>query len=390
LSRKKVKGNIMNLISRAPHRAIPTVIFLILATVIAWQSFGVIGNAYTNVSFSAAEGQVSTNPASSSDSSNVTGWGNLRGVDYFVNSSVSPSSFSELAANGWNLLRVAMTWEQYDANSSAFVSQVQYIASEADEYNLSIIWDLDHQTGGDPQVGGGGFPNNITSPYLSDQAFWVAWYNSKVTNGWKDYLSYEETIVKTVDAYRSTLGYEIMNEPPIYSTTGVKTGFYNFTGFGEFNTYVASGLRTITSKTIIYMHPYPNPWVNYYGLLSTITPQVSKLAMDFHWYSQTFSSTLFSTLINFTQANGIKFWIGEFAPCIGGGGLVCAINNTTEVTSFIQNVMDTAKADNAAWTYYLWGVGTPYIQPWQSLLTSKQNQWWLDTEIVALQTQVYG
>ena len=59
-----------------------------------------------------------------------------------------------------------------------------------------------------------------------------------------------KNIVNTVDKNRSTLGYEIVNEPQVHSDD-------QWQKVGTFNTFITNALRQVTHKTIAYSRTNP-------------------------------------------------------------------------------------------------------------------------------------
>jgi hypothetical protein len=354
-----------------------------------------------------------SHPLSTYNTNSSSVWASLRGVDYYWTTVVgsneirtpgpAPSaSFSQIRANGWNLLRVNLYWYIYMINPSQYISDAQTIAWYAEQNGLYVMWDLNHQAHASSQYisdgsPGFGFPTSITAPYPNESAFWTAWWANQTTyngqNGWSLDLQYDLQIAKAVDNYSSTLGYEIMNEPAIFSSTGTRSGFYNFQGMQQFNNYIGKGLRTVTSKIIFFDHPYTNPdnLPNCIPscLLESYPSLVSNIAFDDHEYN-TYNATLWAQYASFAEKIGAPVVIGEWAPCSGSPNTIssCAASRAA-VDQFIQTYLTAFKNYGWAWCYYRWHQGNT-SEPWESLLNSTGGQWWLDSDIVNIQTQVYN
>jgi hypothetical protein len=342
-----------------------------------------------------------------------TKWASLRGVNYFWTTVVDPSrpmmvapppwvSFPQMRENGWNLIRVTMHWNEYAVDPSQYIGNMRTIAQYAEQNGLEIIWDLIHQAGTSSQYivdgeQGVGFPTFLTEPYQTPRAFWNAWWANKTSyngvGGWYLALQYEIQIVKAVNNYTSTLGYEIMNEPPLFSlntTAGAPT--FNFSGMLKFNSYMATNLRQITSDTIVYDRPYLHPDVltscvsNIPSCLLEVTPTgVSNVVLDYHQYD-TLNVTLLSEIQAFSKQHSIPVFLGEFAPC-SRTNTTCPTSQSA-VEQYIYAVVSQAHSYGWAWTYWAWRIGSPG-PPWQDLLNSTGQQWWLDSVLVSVQTEVY-
>ncbi|MEM3191224.1 MAG: cellulase family glycosylhydrolase [Candidatus Parvarchaeota archaeon] len=363
----------------------------------------VAGLLFTNTMFLAVP------PHSSSVS-----WSSLRGVNYYWTTVRDPNrpelvapppsiSFPEIRQNGWNLIRVVLHWNDYAANSTEFISNIQEIASYAQQNGLYIVWDLIHQAGTssqytyDGQVGEG-FPIFLTAPYATPKSFWAAWWSNQTSfdgnNGWSMALAYDMQVVRAVDNYSSTLGYEILNEPPIWSSNSSSdVASFNLQGMAAFNTYIASAIRTYSTKTIIFMKPYFHPDIDPSCILPSpsclllVAPRgVSNLALDYHQYNY-FNSTVASYYQQFSLANKIPILLGEFGPC-SRLNASCPTSESSVIQG-IQEAISTAHSDGWAWCYWAWREGRTG-PPWQSLLNSTGSQWWLDREIIQIQIQVYG
>jgi hypothetical protein len=76
-------------------------------------------------------------------------------------------------------------------------------------------------------------------------------------------------VVKNVDKYESTLGYEILNEPQVHSSD-------QWSKIGKFNSFITKELRKITDKTVIYSMNVP---ISFNNPLIDLNPQnLAKMA----------------------------------------------------------------------------------------------------------------
>jgi|GEM_PF-2347164 len=396
--------------------ALAAVISLLVVLSVGAALLESVSSSSTSHSRTTSNSSIATTSTSSTGSSS-TGpamWASLRGVNYFWTTVVDPSrplvvspppsvSFPQIRKNGWNLIRVQMHWNEYEVDPSQYVENMQTIALYAEQNGLQIIWDLIHQVGTSSQytVGGKlgvGIPTFLTEPYQTPSAFWYAWWANQTSydgvGGWKLALQYDVQMVKAVNNYTSTLGYEIMNEPPLFSsntTTGALQ--FDFSGMQRFNSYIATHLRHITSDTIVYDRPYVHPDVfpscvsEVPSCLFEVMPTgVSNIALDYHQYD-TLNSTLLSEIQTFSKEYSVPVFLGEFAPC-SRLDTACPTSQSA-VDQYIYAIVSEAHSYGWAWTYWAWRIGSPG-PPWQDLLNSTGGQWRLDSELVSVETEVYG
>ena len=77
-----------------------------------------------------------------------------------------------------------------------------------------------------------------------------------------------KNIVAAVDKHNSTLGYEILNEPHVYSSN-------QWENIGNYNTFIVDEMRTKTSKLIFYDRQVPS---EIYGNLDSSSQNIAKMA----------------------------------------------------------------------------------------------------------------
>jgi hypothetical protein len=205
---------------------------------------------------------------------------------------------------GLNAVRINMYWEGYrwyksQGQKSTFIDRLKEIASTADSLGLDILYNVMHQwkissvlyASSSKTNRGAGFPeeclralnlipSNFTQgdAYIYDKAidgstneammprsiFWKTFasnYNvtiEGVTKGiwqhiWDDY--FRDVVITTKD-YRSTIGYELMNEP-FEGVANVDTNDYQ--GLGNYYSYIAQRIRELTS----------NKWVSFTAPLTS-------------------------------------------------------------------------------------------------------------------------
>ena len=179
-------------------------------------------------------------------------------------------SFRILHDAGMNHVRYTFYWEAYLVNPTAFMNELQMVATAADKYGINVIYDnhqfhtssyLNPQRGngfpaslfqGDPKFvyGAGGSPK-----YEAANLWWTDWWNRKIkdangVDGWVLLYDFLHKIINTLDSHPSTLGYEILSEPQVHSSD-------QWEKIGVFNTLMVNELRKITDKTLVYSMNIP-------------------------------------------------------------------------------------------------------------------------------------
>ena len=180
--------------------------------------------------------------------------------NYFEN---SLAAFSQ---NHLDLVRYLVVWEAYERDPTAFMNELNALVNAADKSGVKVIYTLDQfRTSSwlDPERGYG-FPNSLfeggQKDYPKDggggpgdpvaEEWWTDWFDRAVTNadgidGWTLQADFLKIIVKAVDGHPSTLGYELLNEPRLYSMD-------QWEKVGNYNTFLTDELRKETQKLIVY------------------------------------------------------------------------------------------------------------------------------------------
>jgi len=174
-------------------------------------------------------------------------------------------SFKLITSAGMNHIRYVLYWQAYENDSISFINELKSVASLADKWGLHVIYDNHqfHTSSWLDPVRGSGFPpslfnDNTSYPfgsggspgYPSAIKWWTKWWNHTLTDnrgidGWILQIGFLKKVIETVENHRSTLGYEILNEPQIQSAD-------QWEKIGMYNTFVANELRKITNKTLVF------------------------------------------------------------------------------------------------------------------------------------------
>jgi hypothetical protein len=286
--------------------------------------------------------------------------------DYF------DKSFEIISKAGLNIIRYLVTWESYEMNPSRFVDELTEVAAYADKWNLEVIYTNDqfHISSWLDPVSGYGFPSiffkfNKNMPYggggASDndtaKLWWTNWYNRTITDingndGWTLQSNYLKKIVDTVDNHSSTLGYEILNEPQVYSVD-------QWRKIGNYNTFIVQELRKTTGKIIVFDRQLPS---DIGGPIYALPANMAEMAPN-NTRNIVFKSTLFglpthcsyaearlNTAARTAQLLGIPLWLGEFN--IGITALFpFADINQREMNLFISKF---GEINAWGWSYWMW------------------------------------
>jgi hypothetical protein len=253
-------------------------------------------------------------------------------------------SFKVISKAGMNLVRYLFFWESYEKNPELFLHELEQVAQMADKWKLNIIYTndafatssyLDHKKGyGFPsylfkssEIGkdtGGGF----TSEDKEAKLWWTELWNHSLTavNGtdaWVLQSNFLKKIVSKLDKYESTLGYEILNEPHVYSSD-------QWEKIGKYNTFIVDQLRDQTDKLIFYDRHVPS---DLYGSLNISAQNIAKMAPS-NITNIVFKTTLYDLPENGNYAENKLHTYAEAAKLSGVPFCLCEFNfNTKRVLS---------------------------------------------------------
>jgi hypothetical protein len=308
----------------------------------------------------------------------MVNWASLRGVNYgwsalhasCAGNSPDPAvSFPQFKANNWNMIRVPIGWDLAEASPTNFISYLSTMATEADAQGLFLYYDFH-------AIKDCGWPSALVSQYSTIAEFYTAWWGNKVTyrsqNAWQLHFNeFWKPLIQTVDSHSSTMGYEIMNEPP---GTGTEEQPYN--------QFVYDQIRSIGStKTVIYCNPFDCPGCGPTfgtGPSQSAKPSGTNIALDCHDYDS-MGTTLAAHIAEWTAVTGlVGVVMGEF----GSRG-----TTETEAQTYLTDHYTQIKNGGIASTYWWWASGSS--PPYLHLLNSSDQQWWIDTAIVNTIAQVY-
>jgi hypothetical protein len=275
--------------------------------------------------------------------------------------------FNNISSYGFNFVRVNFNWEAYYLNPTAFLNEIEDTAKAAQSAGIYIIFDFMHYGTSSYFYGDAfhiGFPSYLLTAYSKDatgeESFWKDFYNNTITyNGqkiWDLQAEMFHQIINRADKYSSVLGYELLNEPPIYDNS-------QYQKLGNFHTYLAQKIRSFGSnKAIVFDRAYPSGNsayidMNYYPLIAPTG--VNDIIFAPHRYS-----TWYKGMFNSYKNLATNYWGG--IPVIVGEWSEPDEGNMTAYVSELKNT-------SFGWTYYSWTYGSTD----QNLVTSS----WKDLTI---------
>jgi hypothetical protein len=174
-------------------------------------------------------------------------------------------SFRTISQAGMNLVRYLVFWEAYEKNPTTFIAELNNVSKVADKWGIKVIYTNDqyHTSSWLEPDKGYGFPSLLfeNNPSYKKGAgggptdaaakeWWTAWFNRSVKgpngiDGWTLQANFLKKIVSAVNTHPSTLGYELLNEPRIFSAD-------QWVKVGNYNSFLTDSLRKVTQKIIVF------------------------------------------------------------------------------------------------------------------------------------------
>ena len=266
-------------------------------------------------------------------------------------------SFKLIKNIGMNHIRYVLYWEAYENNPSLFLQELEDVANIADKWGLKIIYDNHqyHTSSWLDEKRGTGFPSflfdkslypidsGITMSSNSTELWWTNWWDRNIIDqnnkidGWNLQANFLKTIVKLLDNYNSTYGYEILNEPQIFSQD-------QWSKIGKYYKYMTNELRKQTNKTIVLDMTIPikfqDPAINLTSEnMAKIIPQDSNSIFKISLYGipkdNNYQEKKLELLLNVSKIAKIPIYVGEWNH-VDREKKATIANNTTDDTSKIN------------------------------------------------------
>ncbi|MGI0015011.1 MAG: glycoside hydrolase family 5 protein [Nitrososphaera sp.] len=269
-------------------------------------------------------------------------------------------SMKHIKSNGFNAIRVPYTWESYVYSSTAFMNEIELIAKTAQSYGICVIFDNHHyyttsfwNLEVDGKSDGRGFPSFVVknfpkknNDYIDTaRPFWNAFLSNNISidgkKVWDVQFAFFSKIINKVDGYTSVAGYEILNEPHLFQKE-------HYAKLGDYNTYIAKKIRTITDKKIFFDRETTRGFQREPSLEPKIVPRgVSGLVYAPHLYGVPTPGSQ-----GMKQINNIKDWSTDWGTevLIGEWGA----DSKTDAITFLKAF----KANGFGWTAHSWKRGS--------------------------------
>jgi Cellulase (glycosyl hydrolase family 5) len=285
-------------------------------------------------------------------------------------------SFKAISKAGMNLVRYLLYWEAYEKNPSLFIKELDTVANTADKWGLKVIYDNDqyHTSSWLEPDRGYGFPSSLfeDNPKYDygggggvegngsegAKVWWTDWWNRSIkdgngNDGWILQLGFLKKIINTVNKHNSTIGYEILNEPQIYSVD-------QWEKIGKYNTFIVDQLRKVTQKIILFDRQVPP---DLWGPIDTTPENMAKMAPS-NKTNVVFKVTLFglplpgsspearlTTYTKTAQIAGVPLCMCEFSLRLSKQYHPATALNQTLANLFIQKFQEAKLWGWAAWIW---------------------------------------
>lgn len=304
-------------------------------------------------------------------------------------------SFALISKAGMNHIRYAFYWEAYEKDPKAFIKELSTVAKIADKNNLKVIYDNHqyHTSSWLDSTNGTGFPSKLFdktkykhgsggAPHdNAAKKWWDQWWNNKIkdsegNSGWELQAQFLRRVTNTVDHHKSTLGYEILNEPQVHRSDQLAK-------VGKYNTFITNNLRQITNKTLVYsmnipVHPSGSP-----KDIALMTPKDrDNLVFKFTIYDApkpgSFEGNKLSTMLKVAKLSKVPVYIGEWNDAShkdmakGKKGLVVHTKNNPDPKSTNSIVKKLKNLNVWGWAYWNWNY-VPHPVPSFNLVKIKNN-----------------
>src|SRR5574338_564568 len=236
------------------------------------------------------------------------------------------------------------------------MGEIDLIAKQAQANNLCVIYDNHHyyttsywKLDISGKSGGHGFPAAVVKNFPAknndyiDTAgpFWNAFLSNSFSVGgmkvWDYQFNFFKQIIKKVDSYPSTAGYEILNEPHLFKSD-------QYSKLGDYHTYMAKKIRSISDKKIFFDRETTRGFSRDPSKEPLIFPTgVSKIVYGPHLYSVPNPGSQglkqIKNIANWAASKHTEVLIGEWGA-----------DTKTDMITFLK----TFKAYNFGWTAHSW------------------------------------
>lgn len=309
-----------------------------------------------------------------SKASNSVNWSNLHGVAYNWTpiwkdpggGTPAPNvSMPLMVSHGINFDEQPIFWGNLSANPSAYLSSLTILANEADLVGIKVVYDFQ-------SVACGQFPTNvITASGIhcpdTNNAFMTAYESDSFNVGSQSVWAYQmsnfwQPVIAAMDSHASTIGYELIDEPPICCTA-----------LQNYHNWFATQIRALTDKAIVvgsYQFDKMNNNDAYLPPASVCTARGDTCVIDVHLYNAADPSSYFSNWASIAKSAGYPIYLGQFGPC-QVMNTACTSLSSAYVQNFINTYVQDAHNDGLGMSYWFWNCQENGPTDWQSLLTAQ-------------------
>lgn len=253
-----------------------------------------------------------------------------------ITSDYYDESFKLIKNIGLNHVRYVLYWEAYENNPTLFLQELENVANLADKWGLNLIYDNHqfHTSSWLDNKRGTGFPSFLFDKHLytinsgvttttsnsSTELWWKNWWNRTITDkenmidGWILQANFLKTLVKLLDSHNSTKGYEILNEPQVFSKD-------QWLKIGKYYENMINELRNHTNKTIVIDMTIPikfhDPVINVTSEnMAKIIPKdrnsIFKISLYGIPIDDNYQDRKLELLMNVSKIANIPIYVGEW------------------------------------------------------------------------------
>ena len=315
-------------------------IFVILTLVIHIE-FNDGYDTRNNINLNHAFAQADDNGSSPMVGMNMRGYyttmSQEREVKFNFPSNYYEQSFKIFSQAGIEFVRYVFFWESYEKDPFSFMSELETVAQTADKWGIKVIYANDQYDTSSwlgPKTGTGFpsflFKDNPSYPYgtgggigekdIVAKRWWDDWFNRSVKDangldGWTLQSEFLEKIVDAVDNHKSTLGYEILNEPHVHHVS-------QWEKIGKYNSFITDQLRAVTQKTIFFDRQVPSELD---GKIRANPENMAKMAPE-NTENVIFKSTIFGLPTDSSYAEARLHYYAKTAELAGVPLCICEFN----------------------------------------------------------------
>ena len=331
---------IYSLLKKSSILKLPLVVFVVLTSFII-NHFDSGSNISNDIVLNQAFSQADNNDRSPLIGMNMRGYyttmSEQREVKFNFPSDYYEQSFKIFSQAGIEFVRYVFFWESYEKDPFSFMSEIETVAQAADKWGIKVIYandQFDTSSWLGPKTGTGFpsflFKNNPNYPYgtgggigekdIVAKRWWDDWFNRSVkdangADGWTLQADFLKKIVNTVDKYKSTLGYEILNEPHVHHVN-------QWEKIGKYNSFITDQLRDVTQKTIFFDRQVPSELD---GEIRANPENMAKMAPQ-NTENVIFKSTIFGLPTDSSYAEARLHYYAKTAQLAGVPLCICEFN----------------------------------------------------------------